>query len=135
VAKPTAAPAATVSRRILLVEDEPLVAETCVTMIRRFGHTVDQVMDGVDAWSHLAAGQQSYDVLLLDLNMPRMNGMDLLRHVRETRFAGRIVIVSGRVTEQDRRTLESLRVDFILLKPFTPEEFAEALGSGSPKRA
>jgi signal transduction histidine kinase/ABC-type amino acid transport substrate-binding protein/CheY-like chemotaxis protein len=134
-AKPLAAPDASAGRRILLVEDEPLVARTCVAMLKRFGHTVNHVADGADAWSHLAGGQQPYDLLLLDLNMPRMNGIDLVRRVRETRYAGRIVIMSGRVTEEDRRALEGLRVDFILGKPFTPEEFTEALGGDGPRRA
>jgi DNA-binding response OmpR family regulator len=116
------------------VEDEPLVARTCVAMLKRFGHTVNHLTDGAKAWSHLVAGQQPYDLLLLDLNMPRMNGVDLVRHVRETPFGGRIVVMSGRVTEEDRRTLEGLRVDFILPKPFTPEEFTEALGDGGAHR-
>ena len=133
-AKPSAAPTATAGRRILLVEDEPLVARTCAAMLTRFGHTVNHLTDGVDAQAHLATGQQLYDLLLLDLNMPRMNGVDLIRRVRETSFAGRIVVMSGRVTEEDRRTLEDLRVDFILPKPFTPEEFAEALGTTGARR-
>jgi len=120
-------PAASKGRRILLVEDEPLVARTSIALLERLGHSVTHLLDGAEAWSRFSGNDGDYDLLLLDLNMPRMSGVDLIRRVRGTRFAGRIVVMSGRVSDEDRRNLESLDVDHILAKPFTPAELAEAL--------
>jgi CheY-like chemotaxis protein len=96
-------------------------------MLTRMGHHAHHVIDGAEAWSHLAAGVKHYDVLLLDVNMPRMSGVELVRHVRTTPFSGRIVVMSGRVDENDMRALDALRVDHILSKPFTRDELFVAL--------
>jgi signal transduction histidine kinase len=125
---PAAAPAPAAGRRVLLVEDEPLVAQTSVAVLEHFGHTVTHLLDGAEAWTHLSTKPAQYDVLLLDVNMPRMNGVDLVRRVRGTEFSGRIVVMSGRVDEADLRALKDLRVDYILAKPFTPDELTTALG-------
>ncbi len=125
--KPGSAPAPVKGRRILLVEDEPLVARTAIAVLERLGHTVTHLLDGAEAWSHFSSNGGPYDVLLLDVNMPRMSGVDLIRRVRETSFAGRIVVMSGRVADEDLRVLKALQVDYILAKPFTPAELGEAL--------
>ncbi|HUJ45325.1 MAG TPA: transporter substrate-binding domain-containing protein [Opitutaceae bacterium] len=124
---PAGPPAAGKSRRILLVEDEPLVARISIAVLERLGHSVTHLLDGAEAWARFSSNGGDYDLLLLDVNMPRMSGVDLIRRVRGTRFAGRIVVMSGRVSEEDRHTLKSLDVDYILAKPFTPAELAEAL--------
>lgn len=123
-----AAPASAARCRILLVEDEPLVARSAVLALEGFGHSVTHLLDGAEAWSHLSSvGGAPYDALLLDVNMPRMNGVDLVRRLRNTAFAGRIIVMSGRVAGEDMRALKNLRVDRILTKPFTPAELVEAL--------
>jgi CheY-like chemotaxis protein len=109
------------------VEDEPLVARTSIAVLERLGHSVTHLLDGAEAWAHFSANGGDYDLLLLDVNMPRMSGVDLIRRVRETRFAGRVVVMSGRVSDEDAQALKSLNVDFILAKPFTPAELSEAL--------
>lgn len=125
---PAAATAPAAGRRVLLVEDEPLVAQTAVAVLEHFGHTVTHLLDGAEAWTHLSANPAQYDVLLLDVNMPRMNGVDLVRRIRGTEFSGRIAVMSGRVDEADLHALKDLRVDYILAKPFTPDELTAALG-------
>jgi signal transduction histidine kinase/ActR/RegA family two-component response regulator len=122
------APVAGPGERILLVEDDPLVGRTAVAVLEHFGHRVTHLLDGAQAWSHLSNDVSQYDLLLLDVNMPQMSGVDLVRRVRGTRFAGRIVVMSGRVDEADLRALKELHVDHILAKPFTPDELTAALG-------
>ena len=114
-------------RRILLVEDDPLVGRTAKAMLERFGHTVTHLADGAEAWSKLAGDPGQFDLLLLDVNMPRMSGVDLVRRARGVSFGGRIVVMSGRVDDQDLRDLKELKVDHILTKPFTPDELSAAL--------
>lgn len=116
-------------RSILLVEDEGIVASAVLALLRRFGHRMHHATDGQTAWEEMQARPDDFDVLLVDINMPRMNGVDLVRHVRTTAWAGRILVMSGRVAESDMRQLERLRVDRVLIKPFTPDEIAAALGA------
>ena len=115
-------PPSSVSGRIMIVEDEPLIANTTAALLRRLGHTVILRSDGVAAWDDLLSGKQTYDLLLVDLSMPRMNGVDLVSRVRGTDFSGGIVMMSGRVSEEDALALKSLRVDRIMTKPFTKEQ-------------
>jgi two-component system sensor histidine kinase and response regulator WspE len=67
------------------------------------GYAVDVAVDGQDGWSALNAGP--YDLLVTDIDMPRMNGIDLLRHVRrDTRLANLpVIIVSYKDRDEDRR--------------------------------
>jgi two-component system cell cycle sensor histidine kinase/response regulator CckA len=124
VNKPTA-PAG--SGNVLLVEDEPLVVETSSALLRRHGYNVTHRPDGAAAWETLEADASPYDVLLVDVNMPRMSGIDLIRHVRAIRFTGAIIVMSGRLTEQERRILAELHVDHLLAKPFTGSELIEGI--------
>jgi len=110
------------NRRILIVEDEPLIANTASRMLQRLGHIVAQQKDGLAAWTELSAGGPGYDLLLIDLSMPQMSGVDLVRHVRTLPYAGAIVVMSGRVSDEDLLALKALKVDRVLPKPFTAEQ-------------
>ncbi|MBE2212953.1 MAG: response regulator [Opitutaceae bacterium] len=114
-------------RSILLVEDEGIVASAVAALLRRQGHRVHHVADGESAWHEIQARPRDYDVLLVDINMPRMNGIDFVRHVRSTAWVGLILVMSGRVSDVELRRLEQLRVQRVLTKPFTPDEVAAAL--------
>jgi len=116
---------------VLLVEDEGIVASAITAILHRLGHRVTQATDGETAWREMQAHADRFDVLLVDINMPRMNGVDFVRHVRATPWAGRIVVMSGRVSEPDLRQLEQLHVHRVLIKPFTPEEVTAALAGGA----
>jgi two-component system, cell cycle sensor histidine kinase and response regulator CckA len=115
------------SLRVLLVEDEDLVAQVAVLVLQRSGHVVSRAGDGVEAWAKISERSGDFDLLLADVNMPRMSGVDLVRRVRDIAFPGRIVIMGGRVTDDERRSLQALRVDRILSKPFTAAELVETI--------
>lgn len=119
--------------RILLAEDDPLVARAALAILERASHTVTHCVDGSDAWARLSGAAAQYDVLLLDLNMPRLNGIDLIRRVRESPFRGAITVMSGRIAESERLELATLHVDRVLAKPFAATELLNALrvGAGS----
>jgi len=123
------------SRRILVVEDEPLIASATATILKRQGHDVTQRHDGVEAWGELSAGGVNYDLLLVDLSMPRMSGVDLVKHVRTVSYAGAIVVMSGRVAEDDLLMLKALEVDRILTKPFTSEQLVAVVAEVLTARA
>lgn len=124
---PAAESATTHSHHVLLVEDEGLVASAIAAMLQRQGHRVTHVTDGESAWQAMQTRAGQFEAMLVDINMPRMNGIDLVRRVRSTGWPGRIVVMSGRISDPELRTLEQLRVDRVLPKPFTPDEVAAAM--------
>lgn len=91
------------ARHILVVDDSLTVRETERKLLERAGYQVDVAVDGVAGWNALRLG--NYDLLLTDVDMPRMTGIDLTRAVRDD---GRlrdlpIMIVSYKEREEDRR--------------------------------
>ena len=119
--------------RILLAEDEPIVARACKAGLGRMGHEVTHVIDGMEAWNVLQGAVTSFDLLLVDINMPRLSGVDFVRRVRTTSYQGRVVVMSGRVASCDLQELQSLQVDRVLAKPFTLAELDRAIQPPSEK--
>jgi two-component system, cell cycle sensor histidine kinase and response regulator CckA len=126
---PPPAPGAAVSpaARVLLVEDEELVARTVMIVLRREGHTIDHLADGEVAWRHLAANLAQYDLLVVDVNLPGLNGLDLVARARTARFGGRVLVMSGRLEAEERHALDRLQVTHVLPKPFTAEALEQAV--------
>jgi signal transduction histidine kinase len=134
---PPAAPAESRLARILLAEDDPLVATAVSIALKRAGHTVTHFTEGAAAWQHLQAQLPDYDLLLLDVNMPGLDGIELARRVRATgRFPGRIMISSGRLGSDDLPQIAAARVDRILNKPFAVAELLAAVNDclAAPRR-
>jgi two-component system sensor histidine kinase and response regulator WspE len=91
------------TRHILVVDDSLTVRETERKLLERAGYQVDVAVDGVAGWNALKMG--NYDLLLTDVDMPRMTGIDLIRRVRdEARLRDLpVMIVSYKEREEDRR--------------------------------
>jgi two-component system cell cycle sensor histidine kinase/response regulator CckA len=114
--------------RVFLAEDEALVSEALATVLRRAGHHVMQSDNGTRAWEHLEGHLSDYDLLVFDVNMPGLDGIELARRARSAHYLGRLMIVSGRLSVPELRELERVRVDRVLAKPFSPPEFLDAVG-------
>lgn len=112
--------------KILLVEDDDLVAQTLITALRRLGHEVAHLSHGAEAWRHLS-NRPTYDIVMLDLDLPGMSGLEIARRLRESRFPGKLLIASGRLAEHELNELRALKVDHILEKPFSPQTLQFAL--------
>ncbi len=89
-------------RRVLVVEDSITVREVERQMLLRAGYMVDTAIDGVDGWN--AVQKATYDLIVSDVDMPRMNGIELVRKLRADRRYETIpiVIVSYKDREEDR---------------------------------
>lgn len=114
--------------RFLVVDDSEDIRDLMSRMITMLGHQVDQAADGVYAVEALA--EASYDVMLLDLSMPRMTGADVVRWVREhpEHAEGlRIIVVSAWAGDQ-RPVLNELGVTDVLPKPFRKQQLLDLLG-------
>lgn len=107
--------------RLLVVEDNDRLAETLTSLLRGEGHAVDLVANGEDADATLAA--ESFDLVILDLGLPGMDGLDVLRRLRDRRAESAVLILTSRGALDDRVKGLNLGADDYLTKPFEIEEF------------
>jgi DNA-binding response OmpR family regulator len=108
--------------RILLVEDDPLLGDGVRAGLIQEGYAVDWVRDGLAAQTALAPG--GYDLVVLDLGLPRLPGLDLLEELRRARDNVPVLILTARDSVADRvKGLDSGADDY-LVKPFDLEELA-----------
>ena len=112
--------------RILTVEDEPAVAEMVGLLLGGPSAKIFNVCDGWMALMKIGAAQESFDLIITDHSMPRMNGLDLVRQLRAREFAGKIIVLSGHLSPENTQAYEELRVDMVFTKPFDCEELRVA---------
>lgn len=108
--------------RILLVEDDAMIGKSVQLGLKREGYAVDWVRDGVAA--ELAADNGVYDLLLLDLGLPRMDGMELLTRLRGRKLDVPIIVLTARDAVTDRVKGLDAGADDYLVKPFDLDELA-----------
>jgi DNA-binding response OmpR family regulator len=106
--------------RVLLVEDHPKLATTVAAGLRREGIAVDVAFDGDDALAHVAG--TSYDVVVLDRDLPGVHGDEVCRTLLADGCASRVLMLTAAGTVADRVEGLSLGADDYLAKPFA---FAE----------
>lgn len=111
--------------RVLLVEDDELLGDGLRTALVRDGHAVDWLKDGEHA-RQAVAGDESWDVVLLDLGLPRRDGMEVLRAVRRD-SAVPVIIMTARDQLEDRVQGLDAGADDYLVKPFDIAELKARL--------
>lgn len=84
------------SRSFVVIDDEAFMRNLLVRLLQRLGAAnVATKVNGKEALSYLQSTDSPADVLLIDLNMPEMGGVELLRHLADNRFGGAVILVSG----------------------------------------
>jgi two-component system alkaline phosphatase synthesis response regulator PhoP len=106
-------------KQILVVDDEPRIAEICRDYLERAGFKVTIAGNGADALA-LARTKQP-DLIVLDLGLPKMDGLDVTRALRQ-RSNVPIIMLTARVEESDKLIGLELGADDYLTKPFSPKE-------------
>ena len=106
--------------RILLAEDDPLLGEALAKHLTHGGHAVDWVRDGAAADAALRA--QSFDLVVLDLGLPRLPGRDVLRNMRQRALATPVLIITAADAIADRVAGLDAGADDYLTKPFALAE-------------
>ena len=110
--------------RIFLAEDDELVAQTVTATLRRGGHSVHREADGAAAWQTLESRPGDFDLLVLDVNMPGLSGIEVVQRVRAAdRYRGAILVMSGRLGSEELQTLTAAKVDCVMNKPFELADF------------
>jgi two-component system, OmpR family, alkaline phosphatase synthesis response regulator PhoP len=104
------------SRRILLVEDEPSLVVTLTDRLEAEGYAVETASDGVSALER--ARREAFDVVLLDIALPAKSGLDVCRELRQSAVAVPILMLTARGEVSDRVVGLKLGADDYLAKPF-----------------
>jgi two-component system response regulator QseB len=106
--------------RILLVEDDELLGDAAKAGLSQYGYTVDWLKDGESA--KLALKNESFDLVVLDLGLPKLSGLGLLRDVRASGNPNPVIILTARDTVEDRVKGLDCGADDYLTKPFDMDE-------------
>jgi len=106
--------------RILIIEDEEAISSGCKMVLSDHGYDVDTMMtgrSGIEALQNV-----SYDLILLDMKLPDIDGMDVLRQIREDKSEAKIIIITGYASVQDAVSAMKLGAFDYLSKPFSDDE-------------
>ncbi len=111
--------------RVLVVEDDALLGDAIQAGLKQSGYAVDWMKDGVSA--DQALGTESYAAVVLDLGLPRLSGLEVLRRLRSRGAQSPVLILTARDTVNDRITGLDAGADDYLLKPFDMGELTARL--------
>jgi DNA-binding NtrC family response regulator len=106
--------------QILMIDDEERFCKTTARLLERHNISVDILTEGNQAI--LALEKKAYDVVLLDLKMPEISGVDILKQIKKMNYSPEVIILSGHASADIARETIDLDAYDYLLKPCDPEE-------------
>jgi len=114
--------------RALIVDDSSFIRDYLKQLLHRMGIVCEEAVDGNDALEVLAAAQK-FDLMLLDVNMPVMNGLQCVKALREARLGPemKVMMVTTEADHSFIMTALDNGADEFLMKPFTPESLREKM--------
>lgn len=104
--------------RILCVDDNPSLLLAFKLGLRAYGFEVVTASHGIDALMQYKAHSGNFGTIVIDNDMPQMNGVEFVRSVREIGFKGRIVVISGNLKAENLRAYQEHAVSGFFSKPF-----------------
>ena len=116
-------------RRVLVVDDEPMLRDLCSTLLETWGYSPVEAHDGQDALEQL--GRSSVDIVLLDVNMPRLRGDALLARLRQEHPELPVIIMSSE-GDNVRSNVMGLGASSFLVKPFRPSQLQDHIRHALP---
>jgi CheY-like chemotaxis protein len=112
-------------KNILLAEDDKNLSRSVDILLTLEGHNVISVYNGEEALNKLC--HQKYDLLITDIVMPQLNGMELIMKIRKLNPQIPIMVMSGKLNEDLISQLEKEGIRFILPKPINPSRFRKTV--------
>jgi signal transduction histidine kinase/CheY-like chemotaxis protein len=121
--------------RLLVAEDNAINLRLITLMLQKFGYRADIAANGVEVLQALQ--RQRYDIILMDVQMPEMDGMEATRRIREAKNTVQpyIVAVTANVLDDDRQQYIEAGMDAFLAKPYMPDELNTVLSEAMKKMA
>ena len=113
--------------KILLAEDEKSLSSAEVAVLTHFGYEVKAAYDGEEAWAYAQKG--NYDCIVLDIMMPKMDGIEVLQKIRATGDVTPVIMLTAKTEVEDRITGLDAGADDYLTKPFAMGEFLARIRS------
>lgn len=125
------------SGRILLAEDDTGIRETTAEILERLGYTVECARDGEDALRRMEAAGRSFDLVILDLMMPVLGGLETLKRIRERDSRLPVLMITGFMLDEDVDSIARIWGVPVIQKPFKLADFSRqvALRLGGGERA
>lgn len=115
--------------KILIVEDEKSLAQAYQTILQKHGYDVDVAYDGEEALQLVS--QKAPDLILLDLNMPKMNGLEFLRELESVAVESKVIVFSNQDTQADIDEAFRLGAKRYLLKSWAaPQDLVKVVEEG-----
>ncbi len=119
---------------VLVADDDKILRRLGAELLGELGYEVVVAEDGLQAVEAFRQRPGGFDVVLMDMVMPRMNGLDALREIRRTDPKARVVFMSGYETEVLREGLREEAIDGFLQKPYGSDELARCLAEAIGRR-
>jgi DNA-binding response OmpR family regulator len=112
---------------VLVVEDEADIRDVISEILGIYGFSVSLASDGLEGWG--LVGANSYDLIITDLGIPGINGLELVRRVRAASINTPVLIITGVIFENSDSEVKAMRPVEILLKPFRIEDLMRKIAS------
>ena len=106
--------------RILIVEDERHLADAISEIIKREKYLLDTVYDGEEGYAYASSG--IYDCIILDIMLPKMNGIEVLKRLRRENISTPVLLLTAKNTIEDKVSGLDSGADDYMTKPFSTEE-------------
>lgn len=108
--------------RVLLVEDDRFLGDGIRAGLKHYGHTVDWVTDGRAAIDVITASHETFDIIVLDIGLPKVSGLSVLGTIREKNITTPVIMLTAKDTIEDRVTGLDKGADDYITKPFDLDE-------------
>ncbi|MGB5975315.1 MAG: response regulator transcription factor, partial [Nodosilinea sp.] len=106
--------------KLLLVDDDDVLVEQLISELASQNYVVDTATDGLLGWEYARA--TPYDLVVLDIDLPRLDGISLCQRLRQTGYTGPILLLTGRGSDSDKVSGLNAGADDYLVKPYTLSE-------------
>lgn len=125
--------AANAARRILIVDDDRALRHVLAALLKNAGHTIEQAADGPEAIARLDAG--GYDIVLLDIGLPGISGLDVLAHARAAASPPIVIMMTADDTPETLLAAVRRQAYRYLRKPFAPSAIIEVVDEAIERAA
>lgn len=118
--------------RILIVEDEKSLSDILVELLKKQKYQVDAVYNGEDGLDYGLSG--IYDLILLDIMLPKLNGIEVLKRLRKAKIATPIIMLTAKAEVEDKVSGLDHGADDYIIKPFETRELLARIRSASRRK-